>query len=137
MVGIVIVSHSFRIAEGVAELAREMGGADVKLETAGGLEAVVDDESGAVEHPIGTDAVRVMDAIERALGAGTEVGRPVVDAGFDPGEGEDEHADARVGDDADDLTQEPDAEADPNDRADHAEEHSHSTSQNQISRAAP
>ena len=66
MVGIVIVSHSFRIAEGVAELAREMGGADVKLETAGGLEAVVDDESGAVEHPIGTDAVRVMDAIERA-----------------------------------------------------------------------
>jgi phosphoenolpyruvate-protein phosphotransferase/dihydroxyacetone kinase phosphotransfer subunit len=66
MVGIVIVSHSVRIAEGVAELAREMGGADVKLETAGGLEAVVDDESGAVEHPIGTDAVRVMDAIERA-----------------------------------------------------------------------
>ena len=26
MVGIVIVSHSHRIAEGVAELAREMGG---------------------------------------------------------------------------------------------------------------
>ena len=40
MVGIVIVSHSDRIAEGVAELAREMGGAEVKLETAGGLEAV-------------------------------------------------------------------------------------------------
>ena len=66
MVGIVIVSHSARIAEGVAELAREMGGAEVKLETAGGLDGVVDEETGAVEHPIGTDAVRVMDAIERA-----------------------------------------------------------------------
>ncbi|MGZ5329541.1 MAG: PTS sugar transporter subunit IIA domain-containing protein, partial [Actinomycetota bacterium] len=30
MVGIVIVSHSYRIAEGVAELAREMGGPDVR-----------------------------------------------------------------------------------------------------------
>ena len=39
MVGIVIVSHSARIAEGVAELAREMGGDEVKLETAGGLDA--------------------------------------------------------------------------------------------------
>ena len=38
MVGIVIVSHSHRIAEGVAELAREMGGPDVRLETAGGLD---------------------------------------------------------------------------------------------------
>ena len=61
MVGIVIVSHSQRIAEGVAELAREMGGAEVKLETAGGLEAI----EGA-ERPIGTDAVLVMQAIERA-----------------------------------------------------------------------
>lgn len=58
MVGIVIVSHSFRIAEGVAELAREMGGPDVKLETAGGLDLP--------DHPIGTDAVMVMGAIERA-----------------------------------------------------------------------
>jgi phosphocarrier protein FPr len=58
MVGIVIVSHSYRIAEGVAELAREMGGADVRLETAGGLDTP--------DHPIGTDAVLVMQAIERA-----------------------------------------------------------------------
>jgi multiphosphoryl transfer protein len=65
VVGIVIVSHSHRIAEGVAELAREMGGAEVKLETAGGLEPV-DDGNGAGRHPIGTDAVRVMDAIDRA-----------------------------------------------------------------------
>ena len=58
MVGIVIVSHSHRIAEGVAELAREMGGPDVRLETAGGL--------NMPDHPIGTDAVMVMEAIERA-----------------------------------------------------------------------
>jgi phosphoenolpyruvate-protein phosphotransferase/dihydroxyacetone kinase phosphotransfer subunit len=58
VVGIVIVSHSFRIAEGVAELAREMGGPDIRLETAGGLDMP--------EHPIGTDAVLVMQAIERA-----------------------------------------------------------------------
>ncbi|MGZ8613483.1 MAG: phosphoenolpyruvate--protein phosphotransferase [Actinomycetota bacterium] len=64
MVGIVIVSHSDRIAEGVAELAREMGGAEVKLETAGGLEAV--EGPDGPEHPIGTDAVLVMQAIERA-----------------------------------------------------------------------
>ncbi len=61
MVGIVIVSHSYRIAEGVAELAREMGGPDVKLETAGGL-----DTPG---HPVGTDAVLVMAAVERAWSA--------------------------------------------------------------------
>ena len=38
MVGIVIVSHSRGIAEGVVELAREMGGPDVLLEAAGGLD---------------------------------------------------------------------------------------------------
>jgi phosphocarrier protein FPr len=58
MVGIVIVSHSYLIAEGVAQLAREMGGPDVKLETAGGLDMP--------DHPIGTDAVLVMGAIDRA-----------------------------------------------------------------------
>lgn len=67
MVGIVVVSHSHRIAEGVAELAREMGGREVKLETAGGLGPTGDlDASGASVHPIGTDAVLVMQAIERA-----------------------------------------------------------------------
>jgi multiphosphoryl transfer protein len=58
MVGIVIVSHSHLIAEGVAALAREMGGPDVRLETAGGL--------NVPDHPIGTDAVLVMEAIDRA-----------------------------------------------------------------------
>ncbi len=58
MVGLVLVSHSWKLAEGAAELAREMGGPDVKLETAGGLDLP--------EHPIGTDAVLVLQAIERA-----------------------------------------------------------------------
>nr|WP_281426203.1 phosphoenolpyruvate--protein phosphotransferase [Miltoncostaea oceani] len=52
-----IVSHSARLAEGVVELARGMAGPDVPLEAAGGI-----DEPGE----LGTDAVRVMEAIERA-----------------------------------------------------------------------
>jgi PTS system fructose IIA component len=58
VVGIVLVSHSHSVAEGAAELARQMGGQDVRIETAGGL----DDP----ERSIGTDAVFVMQAIERA-----------------------------------------------------------------------
>lgn len=58
MVGIVLVSHSHAIAEGAAELARQMGGEDVRIETAGGLDTP--------EHEIGTDAVLVEKAIERA-----------------------------------------------------------------------
>ena len=53
-VGIVIVSHSGPLAEGVAALAREMGGEDVAIAAAGGL------DDGA----IGTDAERVRKAIE-------------------------------------------------------------------------
>lgn len=58
MVRIVVVSHSAKLAEGVVELAREMGGADVVIEPVGGL-----DLPG---RPIGTDAVLVQAAIERA-----------------------------------------------------------------------
>jgi multiphosphoryl transfer protein len=57
MVGIVIVSHSARLAEGVVELAREMGGADVSIEPAGGL--------ALPDQPLGTDAALVL----RAIGA--------------------------------------------------------------------
>jgi phosphocarrier protein FPr len=57
-VGIVIVSHSATLARGVAQLAREMGGPDVKLEAVGGLDMP--------EQPMGTDAVLVLKAIERA-----------------------------------------------------------------------
>ena len=58
MVGIVLVSHSRSIAQGAAELARQMGGADVRIEAAGGL----DDPEGS----IGTDAALVVGAIETA-----------------------------------------------------------------------
>jgi multiphosphoryl transfer protein len=58
MIGIVLVSHSHAIAEGAAELARQMGGEEVRIETAGGLDTP--------DHPIGTDAVLVQQAIERA-----------------------------------------------------------------------
>ncbi|MDP9344370.1 MAG: dihydroxyacetone kinase phosphoryl donor subunit DhaM, partial [Actinomycetota bacterium] len=56
MVGIVVVSHSARLAEGVVELAREMGGKEVAIEAAGGM------DDGA----IGTDPGRVMEAIGKA-----------------------------------------------------------------------
>lgn len=56
MVGLVLVSHSGAIADGAAELARQMAGADIAIEPAGGLE----------DGTIGTDAVRIAAAIERA-----------------------------------------------------------------------
>jgi multiphosphoryl transfer protein len=58
MVGIVVVSHSDALADGVVALAREMGGADLALEAAGGTS-----EPGV----LGTDAERVREAIERAM----------------------------------------------------------------------
>ena len=54
-VNLVIVSHSASLAEGTVELARQMGGDEVSVEPAGGM----DDGS------IGTDAERVRAAIER------------------------------------------------------------------------
>ena len=57
MAGIVIVSHSRKLAEGVAELAEQMTQGRCALAVAGG----VDDD----EYPIGTDAVKVMEAIEK------------------------------------------------------------------------
>ena len=56
MVGLVLVCHSARLAAGAAELAAQMGGAGLRIAAAGGL-----DQPGA---PLGTDAVRVMRAIE-------------------------------------------------------------------------
>ncbi len=55
MVGIVIVSHSAALADGVVELAREMGGGEVAIEPAGGIEG----------GELGTDAERVREALER------------------------------------------------------------------------
>ncbi len=59
MVGIVIVSHSAKLAEGVRELALQMA-AGVPMAVAGGL----DDP----EQPIGTDVIAVMAAIESVYG---------------------------------------------------------------------
>ena len=56
MVGIVIVSHSWKIAEGVADLAGEMAQGFTGLVSAGGLE----------DGSIGTDAQRIADAIVEA-----------------------------------------------------------------------
>jgi multiphosphoryl transfer protein len=56
MVGLVIVSHSPRLAQGVAELAQEVGGPEVRIETAAGI----------ADGAMGTDAVLVQEAIERA-----------------------------------------------------------------------
>ncbi len=56
MVGLVIVSHSWKIAEGVCDLAREMAQGHERIIPAGGL----DDGS------TGTDAQRIADAIVEA-----------------------------------------------------------------------
>lgn len=60
MIGIVLVSHSPLIAQGIADLIREMA-PDCPLALAAG----VDDP----ERPIGTDAVKIMQAVEEVMGA--------------------------------------------------------------------
>lgn len=60
LVGIVVVSHSARIAEGVVELARQMAGPEVPLIAAGGM----------ADGAIGTDAVLIAEAIARADAGG-------------------------------------------------------------------
>jgi len=56
MIGLVIVSHSARLAEGVCELAEQVAQGRVRLAAAGG--------AADPEHPIGTDAFKVQQAIE-------------------------------------------------------------------------
>lgn len=53
MVGIVVVSHSQKIAEGAVELAKQMA-PDVKIAAAGGME----------DGSIGTDVSKILTAIE-------------------------------------------------------------------------
>ncbi len=60
MIGIVIVSHSRKLAEGVLELAEQMTRGAVPMEAVGGI----DDP----DNPIGTDPMRVMAAIESVAG---------------------------------------------------------------------
>ncbi len=63
MVGIVIVSHSAKVAEGAVELARQMADG-VAIEAAGGIDA---------EPGIGTDAMKVAAAIETVAQDGNDV----------------------------------------------------------------
>jgi len=58
VIGIVIVSHSAALAEGVLELAREMAGTEVRLAAAGGL--------NLPGRPLGTDPVLVAEAVRQA-----------------------------------------------------------------------
>ena len=60
LVGIVVVSHSERLAAGIVELASEMAGDAVPIEFAG----------GRADGGLGTDEDRVADAIKRAGRAG-------------------------------------------------------------------
>jgi len=63
-VGIVLVSHSSQLAEGVAELAAQVSGGTVTIVAAGGM-----DDGG-----LGTSATKVTAALERAeSGAGVVV----------------------------------------------------------------
>jgi len=57
VIGLVIVSHSAQLADGVAELARGVAGPDVRIAATGGLELP--------GHPLGTDAQLVARAIEQ------------------------------------------------------------------------
>jgi phosphocarrier protein FPr len=57
VIGIVIVSHSAKLAEGVLELAREMAGSEVKIAATGGL--------ALPGRPLGTDREQVAEAIRQ------------------------------------------------------------------------
>jgi phosphocarrier protein FPr len=56
MIGLVFVSHSARLAEGVLELARGMAGDEVRMAAAGGMDLP--------ERPLGTDPGLILQAIE-------------------------------------------------------------------------
>ncbi len=60
MVGIVLVSHSYALAEGAKELSRTMAGAELKIAAAGGL----DDDSAVDKHTLGTDPMKILAAIQ-------------------------------------------------------------------------
>jgi phosphoenolpyruvate-protein phosphotransferase/dihydroxyacetone kinase phosphotransfer subunit len=61
VIGIVIVSHSAKLAEGVVELARNMGGADVAIQAAGGM--------STEDATLGTNPIRILNAIEQVYSA--------------------------------------------------------------------
>ena len=56
MIGIVLVSHSFELAQGAEVLSRTMAGQEARIAAAGGLDTP--------DHAVGTDPVRILQAIE-------------------------------------------------------------------------
>ena len=56
MVGIVIVSHSEKIAHGIVELCRQMARSEQRIEAAGGTE----------DGRIGTDSMKILEAVKKA-----------------------------------------------------------------------
>lgn len=56
MVGIVVVSHSEKIAQGVVELCGQMAHSEQKIAAAG----------GTADGRIGTDATKIMEAVKKA-----------------------------------------------------------------------
>src|SRR6202051_4483892 len=58
MVGIVLVSHSYELARGLADLSGQVAGAEVRIEPAG----------GGPDGSLGTSGDTVRDAIKRADG---------------------------------------------------------------------
>ena len=58
MVGVLIVSHSKKAAEGIYELAVQMAGKDHRVVAVGGME----------DGSIGTDAIRIKEGIEQENG---------------------------------------------------------------------
>ncbi len=59
MVGLVIVSHSHTLAQGVQELARQMAPPSVQIAIAGGIR-----DEGPNQYALGTDAMMVLEAIQ-------------------------------------------------------------------------
>ncbi len=61
MVGLVIVSHSHTLAQGVLELARQMSSPAVQIAVAGGI------REGPDQFALGTDAMMVLEAIQEVF----------------------------------------------------------------------
>jgi len=73
MIGIVVVSHSRKLAEGIVELAGQMTLGKIAMEAVGGI----DDP----ENPIGTDPMQVLAAIETVAGQAEDGVLVIMDLG--------------------------------------------------------
>lgn len=71
MVGLVLVSHSATLAEGLREMVAQVAGDDVPVATAGGTE----------DGRLGTSAPRIAEAIRATLAAGADDVLVLVDLG--------------------------------------------------------